>query len=87
VLSSGFLRHVVWYKFTDVSEVLAATIRVMAMMMESASTFQTSVDFYQTTWRNKPEDSHFHARRRENLKSQLNFFTYRITFINYSRYA
>jgi hypothetical protein len=24
--SSGLLRHVVWYKFTDVSEVLAASI-------------------------------------------------------------
>jgi hypothetical protein len=42
--------------FTDVSEVLAAsTIRVM---MEAASTSEMLVNFYQTTWHNKPEDSH-----------------------------
>jgi hypothetical protein len=38
-------------------------------MMEAASTSETSVNFYQTTWRNNPEDSHIHTRRRENLKS------------------
>jgi hypothetical protein len=27
-------------------------------MMEAASTSETSVNFYQTTWRNNPEDSH-----------------------------
>jgi hypothetical protein len=32
---------------------------------------ETSVNFYQTTWRNNPEDSHLHNRRRENLKSRL----------------
>jgi hypothetical protein len=26
--------------------------------MEAASTSETSVNFYQTTWRNNPEDSH-----------------------------
>jgi hypothetical protein len=35
--------------------------------MEAASISETSVNFYQTTWRNNPEDSHLHARRRENL--------------------
>jgi hypothetical protein len=39
-------------------------------MMEAASTSETLVNFYQTTWRNIPEDSHLHTRRRENLKSQ-----------------
>jgi hypothetical protein len=34
---------------------------------------QTSVKFYQTARRNKPEDSHFHIRLRENLKSQITF--------------
>jgi hypothetical protein len=38
-------------------------------MMEAAITSETSVNFYQTTRRNKPEDSHFHTRRRENMKS------------------
>jgi hypothetical protein len=38
----------VWYKFTDISEVLAAsTIRVM--MMEAARTSEMLVNFYQTT--------------------------------------
>jgi hypothetical protein len=30
-------------------------------MMEAASTSETSVNFYQTTRRNNPEDSHFHS--------------------------
>jgi hypothetical protein len=41
-----------------------------ALMMEAASTSETSVNFYQTTRRNNPEDSHVHTHRRENLKSQ-----------------
>jgi hypothetical protein len=32
---------------------------------------ETSVNIYQTTRRYNPEDSHLHARRRENLKSCL----------------
>jgi hypothetical protein len=40
------------------------------MMMEAASTSETSVNFYQTVRRNTPEDS-LHTRRRENLKSNL----------------
>jgi hypothetical protein len=38
-------------------------------MMETASTSETSVNFYQTTRRNNPEDSHLHTRRLKNLKS------------------
>jgi hypothetical protein len=37
--------------------------------MEAASTSETSVNFYQTTRRNNPEDSYLYTRRRENLKS------------------
>jgi hypothetical protein len=45
-------------------------MRVMiALMMEAASTSETSVNFYQTARRNNPEDSHLHTRHRENLKS------------------
>jgi hypothetical protein len=36
----------------------------------SAMTSETSVDFYQTTRGNIPEDSHLDARFHENLKSQ-----------------
>jgi predicted AlkP superfamily pyrophosphatase or phosphodiesterase len=35
---------------------------------QAASTSETSVNFYQTT-RHNPEDSHFHTRRHENLKT------------------
>jgi hypothetical protein len=36
--------------------------------MEAGSNSETTVNFYQTTRRNNPEDSHLHTRRRENLK-------------------
>jgi hypothetical protein len=52
------LRCVVWYTFTDVSEVLAASIIIISVMMKAASISETSVYFYQTTQRNNPEDSH-----------------------------
>jgi hypothetical protein len=39
-------------------------------MMEAANTSETSVNFYQTTRRNIPEDSHFDTRHRKNLKSR-----------------
>jgi hypothetical protein len=48
--------------------------KIIALMMEAASTPETSVNFYQTTQRNNPEDSHFHTRCHENLKSHQ--FTY-----------
>jgi hypothetical protein len=41
---------------TDVSEELAASIS--RAMMEAESTSETSVNFYQTTRRNIPQDSH-----------------------------
>jgi ribosomal protein S15P/S13E len=40
-------------------------------MMEAASTSEKSVNFYQTTRRNIPEDIHLYTRRLENLKSHL----------------
>jgi hypothetical protein len=60
---------VVWQKFADVSDVLASSIREIALMMEAANTSETLVNFYQTTRRNNPEDSHLHTRSHENLKS------------------
>jgi ribosomal protein S19E (S16A) len=39
--------------------VLAASI-IRAMSMEAASTSETLVNFYQSTWRNNPEHSHLH---------------------------
>jgi hypothetical protein len=51
---------VVWYKFADISEVLPASIirAFRALIMEAASTSETSVNVYQTTRRNNPEDNH-----------------------------
>jgi hypothetical protein len=34
---------------------------LVALMMEAASTSETLVNFYQTTWRYNPEDSHLHV--------------------------
>jgi hypothetical protein len=42
---------------------------LIALMMEAASIFETSVSFYQITRRNNPEGGHLHILRRENLKS------------------
>jgi hypothetical protein len=39
--------------------------------MEAARTSETLVNFFQTTRRYNPEDSHIHTRRSENLKSYL----------------
>jgi hypothetical protein len=38
-------------------------------MIEAARSSETLVNFYQTTRRYNPEDSHLRAHRRENLKS------------------
>jgi hypothetical protein len=51
--SSGMLRCVVWYKFTDVSEMIT-----ISLMTEAVSTSETSVNFYETTRRNITEDNH-----------------------------
>jgi hypothetical protein len=52
--------------------VLAASIiKAINLMMEEASTSVTSVNFYQTTWHNNPEDSHLRTCCCEKLKSQL----------------
>jgi hypothetical protein len=44
-------------------------VRVIALVMEAATTSETSVNFCRTTQRNNPED--LHIRRREELKSYL----------------
>jgi hypothetical protein len=45
------------------------TASIISAMMEAVSTSEKSVNFYQTTRLNIPENSHLHIRRRENLKS------------------
>jgi hypothetical protein len=46
---------------------------MIALMMEAARTSETLVNFYQTTRRYNPEDSHLRTYRRENLKSYQDF--------------
>jgi hypothetical protein len=41
----------------------------IALMTEPVSTSETSVNIYQTTWCNIPENSHIYTYRRVNLKS------------------
>jgi hypothetical protein len=64
-MSSGLLRHLVSWKFTDVSVVFAASI--IREMMEAASTSETSVNFHQTIQRSNQEGKHLRTLRRENL--------------------
>jgi hypothetical protein len=44
-------------------------VAMIALMMEAARTSETLVNFYQTTRRNNPEDSHLRTHRFGNLKS------------------
>jgi hypothetical protein len=62
IMSYGMLRRVVWYKFTDVSEVLtASSIDLMTLVttraMEAVNTFATPVTFWHTKRCNIPEHS------------------------------
>jgi hypothetical protein len=55
----------------------AARGLLIALMMEAVRTFETSVNFYETTRRNIPEGCRLHTRRRENLKSDRLIFKFR----------
>jgi hypothetical protein len=50
--------------------------RLIALMIEAAGTSETLVNFYQTTQRHNPEDSHLRTHRRENLKSYFEYNMY-----------
>jgi hypothetical protein len=47
------------------------TFQLRAPMNEAAGTSETSVNIYQTTRLNIPEDSYLDSRRRENLKFHI----------------
>jgi hypothetical protein len=53
---------------------LVEAYRFVALMMEAASTSETSVNLYQSTRRNNPEYSHIHTRHLENLISHDLYF-------------
>jgi hypothetical protein len=57
---SAFKREVRFQVLTAESKTLSVFIR----MMEAAGTYETSVNFYQTTRRNDPKDSHLHTFKR-----------------------
>jgi hypothetical protein len=44
---------------------------MITLMMEAARTSETLLNFYHTTRRYNPEDSHLHTHRRENLESYI----------------
>jgi hypothetical protein len=46
-------------------------VALIALMMETISTSETSANFYQAARRNNPEDSHLLTCCRENLKSHF----------------
>jgi hypothetical protein len=58
----------------------------IALVMEVASTSETSENFYETR-RNIPEDSHFYTRHRENLKCHILSICSSITQIFISIYT
>jgi hypothetical protein len=47
---------------------------LITLMMGAAGTSETSVNFYQTKWRNNPQDSHFLKVSLANLKELSSSF-------------
>jgi hypothetical protein len=85
-VSCVFCSHTVVYR-TLVSGIMRLNIKVfedgyllgcpyslIVLIIDAGSTSETSVNFYQTTRGNNPEDSHLHTRRRENLKPHMKVF-------------
>jgi hypothetical protein len=58
-----------WFKLSPYLVGFEVLTAVIALMMEAARTSETLVNFYQTTRRYNPEDSHLRTHYRENLKS------------------
>jgi hypothetical protein len=63
-----------------------AVFWAIALMMEAARTSETLVNFYQTTRRYDPEDSHLRTHRRDNLKSYLEISYYRLRQVDMFRF-
>jgi hypothetical protein len=56
---------------TAVGMTMLFCVVTIVLMMETVSTSETSVNFYETTRRNIPEGCHLHTRHHENMKSQF----------------
>jgi hypothetical protein len=52
--------HFVWYQFLVATNIKTAVFSLFVLMMESVNTSETSVNIYQITWRNIPDEGHFH---------------------------
>jgi hypothetical protein len=60
---------VFWYGAPcNLAEVYRRFRSACCLQHQAASTSEKSVNYYQNTRRNVPEDSHLHTRRRENLE-------------------
>jgi hypothetical protein len=57
------------YRPGNIPHVSLKAKKKITLMVGAASISETSVVFYQTTWRSIAGDRLFHTRRRENLKS------------------
>jgi hypothetical protein len=55
----GEVAPVAWKKFTDVSEILTASI--IGLMTDAVSTSETSVNSHKITWRSVSKVSHLHT--------------------------
>lgn len=51
---------------------------LIALTVETTSTFETSVNFHQIALRINPQDSHLHIGRSEKLKSHLIYTTFNV---------
>jgi hypothetical protein len=58
---------------------------LIALMIEAASTSETSVNFYQTTRRSNPEDSHLHADFDGNSYLRSNVYVFIILRTGYQK--
>jgi hypothetical protein len=63
-ISDPFKKKAITSRFTEFNR------RTIALLMEAANTCETSVDFYQTTRRNNPEDNHHEIS--QNISSHKN---------------
>jgi hypothetical protein len=54
---------------------------LVEVYQRKASTSETLVNFYQTTRRYNPEDSHLHTHRRESLKSYMKHYDHRMKYM------
>jgi hypothetical protein len=63
--------HVVWQKITDVSDDAVTVLRVEGTIvkMEAIGFSKNSANLYQATGRHISEDSLFHSRRFEKIRS------------------